>query len=88
MADVRLPGSLVVLFPGTPKRLSANGSTVAEVIADLDRQVPGIANRLLDAGPTLRAHINVYVSGTRATLTTEVPAGAVVHVLPAVSGGC
>ena len=87
MADVRLPGSLVVLFPGAPHRIAAEGATVAEVIADLDRKVPGIANRVLDAGPTIRPHINVYVAGIRASLSTVVPPDAVVHVIPAVSGG-
>lgn len=87
MADVRLPRSLVALFPGTPRQLEASGATVAEVIADLDAQVPGLRNRLLDAGPSIRTHINVFVGGERATLTTPVPAGAVVHVIPAVSGG-
>ncbi len=87
MADVHLPRSLVGLFPGAPRRLEARGATVFEVIADLDAQVPGIRNRLLDAGPSLRTHINVFVAGERATLTTPVPPGAVVHVIPAVSGG-
>jgi molybdopterin synthase sulfur carrier subunit len=87
MAQVHLPRSLVALFPGAPRRLEARGATVAEVIADLDAQVPGIRNRLLDAGPTLRPHINVFVAGERATLDSPVPAGAVVHVIPAVSGG-
>ena len=87
MADVRLPRSLVALFPGTPRQLDASGSTVAELIADLDAQVPGIRNRLLDAGPSIRTHINVFVGGERATLATPVPSDAVVHVIPAVSGG-
>lgn len=87
MADVHLPRSLVGLFPGAPRRLEASGATVAEIIADLDTQVPGIRNRLLDAGPSIRTHINVFVSGERATLATPVPSGAVVHVIPAVSGG-
>ena len=87
MADVHLPRSLVALFPGAPRRLHASGATVAEVIADLDVQVPGIRNRLLDAGPTIRTHINIFVAGQRATLATQVPAGAEVHVIPAVSGG-
>jgi molybdopterin converting factor small subunit len=87
VADVHLPRSLVALFPGAPRRLAATGATVAEVIADLDAQVPGIRNRLLDAGPVIRTHINVFVAGERATLTTPVPSDAVVHVVPAVSGG-
>lgn len=87
MAQVHLPRSLVALFPGTPRRLDARGATVAEVIADLDTQVPGIRNRLLDAGPSIRTHINVFVSGDRATLATPVAQDAVVHVIPAVSGG-
>jgi molybdopterin synthase sulfur carrier subunit len=87
MADVHLPRSLVALFPGAPRRLEAAGATVADVIADLDAQVPGIRNRLVDAGPTIRTHINVFVEGQRATLATPVPSGAVVHVIPAVSGG-
>jgi molybdopterin synthase sulfur carrier subunit len=87
VADVHLPRSLVALFPGTPRRLAASGTTVAEVIADLDAQVPGIGNRLLDAGPSIRTHLNVFVGGQRATLMTPVEADSVVHVIPAVSGG-
>ena len=86
-AVVHLPRSLVALFPGTERRLGAHGSTVADVIADLDRQVPGIAIRLLDTGPAIRTHLNVFVAGERATLATPVPDGADVHVIPAVSGG-
>lgn len=87
MAEVHLPRSLVALFPGTPRRLEIRGDTVAELIAELDAQVPGIRNRLLDAGPSIRTHLNVFVAGQRATLATAVPMDAVVHVIPAVSGG-
>jgi molybdopterin converting factor small subunit len=87
VAVVHLPRSLVALFPGTPRRLEAAGATVADVIADLDAQVPGLRNRIVDAGPLIRTHINVFVAGQRATLSTPVPAGADVHVIPAVSGG-
>jgi molybdopterin converting factor small subunit len=87
VATVHLPRSLVALFPGTPRRVEADGATVAEVLDALDRSVPGLRNRLIDAGPTLRAHINVYVDGEVADLTTPVPAGGTVHVIPAVSGG-
>ena len=76
-----------MLFPGAARRVEARGATVAEVIADVDRQVPGLRNRVLDAGPSIRSHLNVFVAGERAGLQTPVPAGADVHIIPAVSGG-
>ena len=87
MAVVHLPRSLAALFPGTPRRVPASGATVKELIDDLDGQVPGIRNRILDAGPSIRTHINIFVGGDRATLATPVPPEADVHVIPAVSGG-
>jgi molybdopterin converting factor small subunit len=87
LAEVHLPRSLVALFPGAPRRIEAHGATVAEVIADLDGRVPGIRNRIVDAGPVIRPHINVFVDGQRASLATAVGDSAVVHVIPAVSGG-
>jgi molybdopterin converting factor small subunit len=87
VATVHLPRSLVALFPGTERRVEAAGATVAEVINTLDAAVPGLRNRLVDAGPTLRAHINVYVNGEPADLETPVAQNAAVHVIPAVSGG-
>jgi molybdopterin synthase sulfur carrier subunit len=87
MAVVVLPRSLLALFPGTPRRLEASGSTVGEVIADLDRQVPGMWDRLCETGPAIRTHVNVFVAGERATLETAVADDTTVHVIPAVSGG-
>ena len=87
MATVMLPASLIALFPGTAKRHQVDGGSVAAIIDALDRSVPGVRDRLLEAGPRLRPHINVFVDGQPADLTTAVGATAVVHVLPAVSGG-
>ncbi len=86
-ATVHLPRSLVALFPGASKRIQVRGSTVAEVIDDLDRQFPGLRNRLVDAGPSLRTHLNVFVAGVRVEIDTPVPPGAEIHIIPAVSGG-
>ena len=44
-------------------------------------------DRLVEAGPRLRPHINVFVDGEPADLATAVAPESVVHVLPAVSGG-
>ena len=87
MATVLLPGSLIALFPGVAKRHEVEGQTVGAVLVELDRSVPGMRDRLVEAGPRLRPHINVFVDGSPADLATAVPASAVIHVLPAVSGG-
>ena len=86
-AIVHLPRSLVSLFPGAQRRVEARGRDVAALIDDLDRQVPGIRNRLLDSGPSIRTHLNIFVAGELARLDSPVPHGADVHVIPAVSGG-
>ena len=86
-AVVHLPRSLASLFPHAERRMDARGETVLDVVRDLDTRVPGLANRVLDAGPSIRRHLNVFVDGQIAGLETPVPAGAQVHVIPAVSGG-
>jgi sulfur-carrier protein len=87
MATVILPRSLGPLVPGLPHRTNVEGTTVAEVIGALDAAWPGVRNRLCDAGPSLRDHINVWVDGEPATLATPVPPGATIHVIPAIAGG-
>jgi molybdopterin converting factor small subunit len=87
MAIVILPRSLVALFPGADRRQDLEAATVAELIDRLDERIPGIRNRLVDAGPTLREHLNVFVAGERASLDSPIPPGATVHVIPAISGG-
>ena len=84
---VILPRSLVSLIPGTERRCEVDAATVGEAIDRLDERTPGLRNRLVDSGPTIRQHINVFVNGAQASLETEVPDGATLHVIPAVSGG-
>jgi sulfur-carrier protein len=85
--SVILPRSLVALFPGLPRRLEVAPGTVGDVIGELGRQTPGLRERLCETGPRIRPHINVFVNGRPATIETPAPAGATVHVIPAVSGG-
>ena len=84
---VILPRSLVALIPGTDRTTVVEAGTVAEAIAALDRRTPGLRNRLVDSGPAIREHINVFVDGDMATLETRLGPNATVHVIPAVSGG-
>ncbi len=87
MTTVILPRSLVSLIPGTQRSTDVEAATVAEAIDRLDEQTPGIRNRLVDSGPMIRQHINVYVDSQPAELDTPVAAGSTIHIIPAVSGG-
>jgi molybdopterin converting factor small subunit len=87
MATVILPRSLVSLIPGTQRSTDVEAATVAEAIDRLDERTPGIRNRLVDSGPMIRQHINVYVDSQPAKLDTPVAPGSTIHIIPAVSGG-
>lgn len=87
MATVHLPRSLVALFPGVPRRLELAADDVDGLFRALDAEVPGMRDRLVTAGPTLREHLNVFVDGQPADLETPLTTASVVHVIPAVSGG-
>jgi molybdopterin synthase sulfur carrier subunit len=84
---VILPRSLVSLIPGTRRSTEIEAASVAEAIDRLDELTPGLRNRLVDSGPMIRRHINVFVDGEMAALDTRVPPNATIHVIPAVSGG-
>jgi sulfur-carrier protein len=87
VATILLPRSLVSLIPAAPRRCEVEAASVAEAIDRLDDVAPGIRNRLVDSGPTIRRHINVFVDGEAASLTTPLGPKSVIHVIPAVSGG-
>jgi molybdopterin converting factor small subunit len=87
VATVLLPRSLLALFPGAERRHDVEGQSVAVLLERLDGSVPGLRDRLVEAGPRLRPHINVFVDGLPADLATPVSGESVVHVIPAVSGG-
>jgi molybdopterin converting factor small subunit len=87
MATVLLPASLIALFPGTSKRHEVPGESVGDLIGALDASIPGLRDRLVESGPRLRPHINVFIDGEPGDLASPVAPASVVHVLPAVSGG-
>jgi molybdopterin synthase sulfur carrier subunit len=89
MATVHLPRSLVTLFTDPPpNRVELGSTSLAQLIAELDQGWPGMSDRLLEPGPRLREHINVFVDGERERdLAAPLDDKSVVHVIPAVAGG-
>ena len=87
MADLHLPTTLTPLFDGLPRHVDVEAATVDEAIDFLERQWPGLRDRLCEPGPHLRQHIHVYVDGERAALETPLDARSRVDVIAAISGG-
>ena len=87
MAEVYLPTPLLPLFPELTKRVEVNAPTVGEAITQLNERWPGFRDRLVQAGPALRPHINIYVDKERAGLDTELGERSRVDVIAAISGG-
>jgi len=87
MAELHLPGTLTPLFAGLPRRLDIEAATVDDAISELERQWPGLRDRLCEPGPSLRTHIHVYVDRERATLQTPLEPRSRVDVIAAISGG-
>ena len=83
----RLPGVLIDLFPGAPRRVELPASTVKEMIDGLDALWPGMRDRMCDSRPAIRRHMNVFVDGERATLQTRLAPGTEIFILTAISGG-
>ena len=88
--SVRIPTTLRTLTGGQPE-VSLNGSSVRDVLANLDSAHPGFADRLLDDDGNLRRFVNVFVADDDVRylqgLDTPVPDGETVAIIPAVAGG-
>ena len=87
MAEVHIPPVLAPLFPGMPRQLEVEAATVNEAIDRLNEQWPGVRDRLVEPGPALRPHINVYVDRERGGLDSTLQPASRVDVIAAISGG-
>lgn len=68
--------------------VEAEGATVAELLADLDRRYPGIRHRMVDEQGAIRPHMRVFVNRERAAgLDQAIDPGDDVQILQALSGG-
>ncbi|MEU9080531.1 MoaD/ThiS family protein [Kitasatospora sp. NPDC048538] len=89
--NVRIP-TILRTYTGGAAEVSAEGATLGEVIADLEKNHAGISARILDDTGKLRRFVNVYVNDDDVRfadgLATEVADGAGVSIIPAVAGGC
>lgn len=73
------------------KRVEITGFNVLEVIEQMERQYPGVREKLIAEGKAHR-FVNLYVNDDdirfREGLLTSLRDGDLLTILPAVAGGC
>ena len=88
--SVRIP-TILRTYTNGESEVSADGGTLAEVLASLEANHPGIRARILDDTGALRRFVNVYVGDEDVRfaggLEAEVAEGARISIIPAVAGG-
>lgn len=87
---VKLP-TILRKHAGGQARVTAEGSTLREVLEHLERSYPGITKNVLTEDGGLHRFINVYLNDEDVrylgALETPVSEGDTVSILPAVAGG-
>ncbi|MDO8597651.1 MAG: MoaD/ThiS family protein [Sulfuricaulis sp.] len=70
------------------REVEATGATLIELLADLDRQYPGLRFRVLDEQNMMRPHMRFFINGVQIFNITQSlrPTDAVILV-QALSGG-
>jgi molybdopterin synthase sulfur carrier subunit len=86
---VRIPTPLRTLTGGLDE-VAAEGGTVRAVIDDLERNYPGLKDRLCDE-KGVRRFVNIYANDEDIrfleNLDTELGSGDSVQIVPAIAGG-
>ena len=87
---VRIPTPLQKITKNQGE-VAAKGTSVKEILGDLEKQFPGIKERLYDEKGNLRRFINFYVNSEDIRFmggdTTPVKDGDEVSIVPAIAGG-
>ena len=75
-------------YTGQKSRVDAEGSTLGEVLTDLDRRYPGFRFRIINEQDGIREHIKIFVNQQQARdLAAPVRGGDEIQIICALSGG-
>jgi molybdopterin synthase sulfur carrier subunit len=87
---VRIPTPLQKLT-NNQGEVQCEASTIDQLLAELERQHPGIRERLCDEGGKLRRFVNIYVNEEDIRFlqgqATALKAGDDISIIPAIAGG-
>jgi molybdopterin converting factor small subunit len=83
---VLIPSSL--LSYTKEREVEATGATLTELLADLDRQYPGLRFRVIDEQDQMRGHMRFFVNGEQVfDLMHALRSTDAVYLVQALSGG-
>ena len=87
MIRVSIPSQLIAYTDGAT-RVEADGTTVGEVLSDLDRRYPGLKFRVVDEQDRIRRHVRIFVGADETkTIAAPVREGGDPPIFGALSGG-
>lgn len=70
------------------REVEADGATLAEVLAELDRRYPGIRFRMIDEQDRMRRHMRFFINGEQTfDIAHALQPGDAVQIVQALSGG-
>ena len=85
--QVRIPTPLRSYTDGA-STVEATGTTLDELLRDIDTTCPGLRFRVVDEQGALRRHMNIFVNQERVRdLSTAIEPGDEVVLMQALSGG-
>lgn len=75
-------------YTGGAALIEAQGATIAELLADIERRHPGMRFRMIDEQDRIRPHMKLF-AGSREVrdLSEPVDGDRVLHLICALSGG-
>lgn len=90
MAAISVPTPLRKVTKGR-RLVEVCGPTLGRSLDDLEKQFPGVKERILDGSGSLRRFVNIYVNGEDARflagMETPISDGDEISIVPAVAGG-
>jgi molybdopterin synthase sulfur carrier subunit len=88
--NVRIPTPLRKITNGKDE-VTAEGKNVKEVIEDLEKNYPGLKERICEEDGSLRRFVNVYLNDEdirfKDNVQTEVKDTDEISIIPAIAGG-
>ena len=90
MPTIRIPTPLRKLT-NEQETVQAAGSNIGEVIADLDKNFPGLNERICDEAGNVRRFVNIFINDEDIRFLDEketlVNDGDEISIVPAIAGG-